>query len=294
MTQEQEHVDPRSDPARTLKEFPYFTARPVTGNAHSAEQDIWVVGVFQHDADGAETQVGSYERNYRFMRTFWWFRRGTRHFALYSTDYTATRVMEIFPGQGFKDIGGEDPDEGGFCPVELYVPDCRKHEFQEHSGLGELIVNWSDPLASLAPGCEFGKTAETHRGRAKLRDAEGRYIEREELRETLDGAERLVKVPAWGTQQDYESGWIRYPPDHGFVYGCFWACPYQIQYLDLSRVEEGIIRREERFGYIDLPSSVLLRNAVQLDNQSCKVSIAITSVWDLQRGRLLSPEIGSV
>ena len=91
-------------------------------------------------------------------------------------------------------------------------------------------------------------------------------------------------MPVWGEQQDYESGWITFPPDHGFVFGCVWGAPYQIQYLDLRRVEEGLIQREERDGFIDLPSSVFLRNAVDVDYDAGKVAIAIGTVWDLQKG----------
>jgi len=38
----------------------------------------------------------------------------------------------------------------------------------------------------------------------------------------------------------------------GFVWGCFWADDYfsKVQLLDLSRVRDGVIRREERFGYL--------------------------------------------
>src|SRR5438270_431001 len=103
MTDNPENFDPRSEAAKKLNEYPYFTARTVSKRDDPAEWCICVVGVYQHD--GTETQIGSYERNYRFLRTFWWFRRGTRHFALYSKDYTATRIMEIIPGHGIEDLG---------------------------------------------------------------------------------------------------------------------------------------------------------------------------------------------
>ncbi len=42
--------------------------------------------------------------------------------------------------------------------------------------------------------------------------------------------------------------------DFGFVWGCHWGDDnsWKVQYLDLSRVQQGIIRREERFGYVEL------------------------------------------
>jgi len=51
----------------------------------------------------------------------------------------------------------------------------------------------------------------------------------------------------------------------GFVAGCVWGddSSWKIQYLDLSRVEEGIITRDDRLGYIHLPSKMSLVEAVE-------------------------------
>jgi hypothetical protein len=42
--------------------------------------------------------------------------------------------------------------------------------------------------------------------------------------------------------------------DFGFVWGCYWGDDnsWKVQYLDLSRVQQGIISRDERFGYVEL------------------------------------------
>jgi hypothetical protein len=269
--------DPRSQEAQQSKEHPYYTARPIRTIDNNPAWDSFDVGVFEHRPDGSATQIGSYRRNYGLLRTFWSFRRGPRYFALYSPEYTATRVMEIFPGEGFKDICGEEPAANGFCPVEFYVPDCRQHFSQEFSGPGEAITDWNDPLASLPIGCEFRKNSGTHRGRAKLLGAEGQHLRTE---------------TSWvlGEEQDYESGWIIFPPNHGFVAGCVWGddSSWKIQYLDLSRVEEGIIQRDERFGYIELPRSVALRNAIHLHKLADipRVEIAVSTDWDLQTGKM--------
>ena len=39
--------------------------------------------------------------------------------------------------------------------------------------------------------------------------------------------------------------------DFGFVWGCIWGddASWKVQYLDLSRIQQGELRREERFGY---------------------------------------------
>ena len=40
----------------------------------------------------------------------------------------------------------------------------------------------------------------------------------------------------------------------GFVWGCYWGddSSWKVQYLDLSRVQQGVLRREDRFGYVEV------------------------------------------
>ena len=43
----------------------------------------------------------------------------------------------------------------------------------------------------------------------------------------------------------------------GFVWGCYWGddSSWKVQHLDLSRVQQGTISRDERFGYVELATS---------------------------------------
>src|SRR5262249_23621016 len=43
----------------------------------------------------------------------------------------------------------------------------------------------------------------------------------------------------------------------GFVWGCYWGgdSSWKVQYLDLSRIQEGIITRDDRFGYVELATT---------------------------------------
>ena len=83
------------------------------------------VGVFRK-VDGKEEKVGEYQRNYSsFYKTFCWFTKDGKDYALYSPDYTATRIMEL---PSCRDLGGEAPDGFGFCPVEFFVPTYRDYE----------------------------------------------------------------------------------------------------------------------------------------------------------------------
>jgi len=52
----------------------------------------------------------------------------------------------------------------------------------------------------------------------------------------------------WTADEEWPTG------DFGFVWGCVWGddSSWKVQYLDLRRVGEGVILRDERFGYVEL------------------------------------------
>jgi hypothetical protein len=47
------------------------------------------------------------------------------------------------------------------------------------------------------------------------------------------------------------------------VAGCVWGddTSWKVQYLDLSRARQGIVTRDDRLGYIELPAGIRLANA---------------------------------
>lgn len=69
-----------------------------------------------------DVKIGEYKRNVETLdNTFFAFRSpyNGKDYALYSSDFTATRIMEL---PGCLDIGGEEPDIDGFCPEDYLVP----------------------------------------------------------------------------------------------------------------------------------------------------------------------------
>lgn len=132
-----------------------------------------------------ETLLGGYTRNYpRFaIETFLPFSRGNRDFALFSADYTCTRIMEL---PSCRDISGEQPSSAGFCPVGYCVPEI--------------------------------------------------YVSETSSRES----------------------------DIGFVSGCVWGddSSWKVECLDLTRVSEGVLKRDSRLGYFELPGKVNLPEAI--------------------------------
>lgn len=96
----------------------YF-ADPVAVKSEPGYWNTLVVSVMAEMSDGTTSKIGEYPRNYHCMYdTFCPFRQGDEWFALYSTDYTATRVMAL---PSCEDLGGEERDGAGFCPVSFWV-----------------------------------------------------------------------------------------------------------------------------------------------------------------------------
>lgn len=103
----------------------------------------------------------------------------------------------------------------------------------------------------------------------------------------------------WDADDEWPNG------DFGFVWGCHWGddSSWKIQYLDLSRVQLGVVRREERFGYVELATSgygspcltlagEALRKSdpphfidVSRCNRVTQITFAVEMQFDLESGR---------
>jgi hypothetical protein len=97
-----------------------------------------IVHIFLREEDGTEREIGQYPRNYPSFvsKTFCPFKQGDKEYALYSTDYTATRVMEL---PSCKDIAGEEPESCGFCPTGYYVPGMDEEDWNDVEELAGQI-----------------------------------------------------------------------------------------------------------------------------------------------------------
>jgi hypothetical protein len=109
--------------------------------------------------------VGSYERNYpSLFDTFCPFAKAGRESALYSPDYTGTRVMEL---PSCRDLGGEERSSEGFCPVDYFVPvDADTNEAGDVGLVAGCIwgddTSWKIQALDLS-GVESGKVARDDR-----------------------------------------------------------------------------------------------------------------------------------
>ena len=221
------------------------------------------VGVFRSDGD-VEEQVGEYDRDYpSLFNTFFHCRYGDQDYALYSPQYTVTRIMEL---PSCRDIGGEEPHSMGFCPVDLYVPRYIDREYTNPKGeQSRYRVNNPKPEY-------LGARVQT-------------FYRRDE--ET--GKQESEETP------DRPVGPVVYYP-FGFVAGCIWGddSSWKIEFLDLSEIHNGVIKRDARFGYIKMPVNMSLKDAVQmgdyqydLTDEINYITIAVERRFDLATGKLM-------
>lgn len=83
---------------------------------------------------------------------------------------------------------------------------------------------------------------------------------------------------------------IIHPPKFGLVAGCVWMDEHymKIQYLDLSKVEDGIFTRDDRFGRIMLARGTKLRDVVSNEFDiliAGKIHIATVQEYELDTGK---------
>jgi hypothetical protein len=101
----------------------YFQ-KPVGPCTYDTTRERWYyehpIGIFRKLEGGGEEQIGEYKRNYSDEGPFCPFTQGGKDYALYSPQYTVTRVLSL---PDCKDIAGEVDETGvGYCPFEFCVP----------------------------------------------------------------------------------------------------------------------------------------------------------------------------
>ena len=117
---------------------------------------------------------------------------------------------------------------------------------------------------------------------------------------------RLMRLPECediGGEEPHQDGfcptsyYVPYDPAKGllgrwgFICGCIWGddTSWKIEYLDFSQAAEGILKREARFGYLELASNLTLREAVNLagyneDDEYGEIEFTVRRVYFMKEG----------
>jgi hypothetical protein len=240
------------------------------------EADIKVEGYSNPVVSDNDTQIGEYKRNYSSMfRTFHPFQLRGTWYALYSRDYTCTRIMSL---PDCRDIGGEEPDSWGFCPVDFWVPPLHYIESLHDEGCPRDDKRGHTPDHTKSCTCGI------------VHDPDKCPTVNKTLWENIPGANRSCTCKErWDEYNKTHHVWHFPDRVHGFIAGCIWGddSSWKIEYLDLNRADEGIIKREARFGYIAMPDHLHLDKAIHLGvgNGHMSLKIATQDYYDLESGK---------
>lgn len=89
----------------------------------------------------------------------------------------------------------------------------------------------------------------------------------------------------WTADREWPTGMF------GFVWGCVWGDDqsWKVQYLDLSSIQNGILRRDDRFGYLELATHPKLEPWEFIrcwsDHGELRVEFSTPRTFDLTTGR---------
>jgi hypothetical protein len=99
----------------------------------------------------------------------------------------------------------------------------------------------------------------------------------------------------WNADCEWPTG------DFGFVWGCIWGDDgsWKLQHLDLSHIRKGVVRRDERFGYLELATHGFENPCLNLDAEPPRnsrpphfivvgrrrVQFAVEMQFDLESGK---------
>jgi hypothetical protein len=205
------------------------------------DQNYFKIGIFRVENE-REEQIGEYVRSLHTRpTTFFPFQQNGEDFALYSPHYSDIRIMKL---PSCKDIGGDESKSDDFCSIDFYVP----------SYMEQKIIS-------------------------KIKNSEGKVEEKlwttkvseqkdEELTEYIKSStdENINTGKTESSETIYRPLTSRLYYPFGFVYGCRWMDDTSVHFLDLSEVENGIVKREARFGYVEKPIGVSLKEAINMEN----------------------------
>lgn len=249
-----------------------YTAKVIEVLEASAERgEVLRIGIFKQHKE-VEEQIGEYTRNFpKLLHTFYPFRKHHKDYALYSPDYTATRIMEL---PSCRDLGGENPDPSGFCPVEFYIPSYVTQSETVTFEESQTSIEVSRDSIVLNPTPENMKTATST----------------ERWPDIQTGVLSDVTITVSPTSPRLYCAF-------GFVAGFIWGDPQiRLQYLDLTDVENGILHRDARFGVVNLSHEIPLSQAVRFcgpldDTHPETVQILTQQMYDCRTGKTISEEL---
>ena len=211
-------------------------------------------------ANGMKEKVGRYRRGYSSLyNTFFPFVHNGKEYALFSDDYTKTSVMELpsctkIATEETRYFQWDDAAKPKFKPIDITEEEYTRLTAEDEA----KGIEYKDRRGHAYEGfCPVDFYVPVYR-KVTFPESLGK------TGKPLEGW--LTGDKCFDVKNDKSvPGPIQYC-DFGFVAGCIWGddSSWKIEFLDLSQVEKGIIRRDDRFGYIELPAKMNLKEAIDM------------------------------
>lgn len=258
----------------TIERFPVKTT-PIP-----SKPGCWnklLVEIFEKTPGSDPVKIGEYRRNYASLfDTFLPFKKNGKYYALYSPSYTATRVMSL---PDCKDLGGEEPTGFGFCPTGYAVPfgEYVHQPFDPSDPRPPVANHQADKWATIVDRRHWWPDDKNGPDYSPEREAE--YLAEKKRTHQL--------VSEWNDRHPYVT--TAFNAEFGFVCGCVWGddSSWKIQHLDLSQVEMGIVKRDDRYGYVELlGGSGTLADAIDIEYwepEDPQIYIAVRQSFDMRK-----------
>jgi len=251
---------PPSD-ARKIKDI--YTAE----TEKISEPNSWVytrVTVWYNAPDGSKIEVYTYDRNYSMLNTFMPFRQYKdgewRDYAIISPAYVTFEVLELHREQAAKVIAVR--------PVPVR----------------ELTQEWIDMLSpatltnSMSP--LFGKVLGDQIPQEGFCGVDY-YIP--DIMDFLDPSDFAVTSDSDAFDREWVADGMEVAGgQYGWYSGCIWGddSSWKLRYLDLSRISEGIVTEDERYGYWELPEGSLADNIELSVDGYTRINLAVSVFKD--------------
>jgi hypothetical protein len=189
---------------------------------------------------------------------------GQRVVASYHRNYDMLRTFEPFR-QGDRDYALISPNYTATSVIDLQTGEIVASEEPDALGfcpVGFYVPDWWDVHPSRSPHVVPGHPED----------------------------EPFMRPGTLGWEDEHE-----WPSrgDFGFVWGCIWGddSSWKVQYLDLSEIRNGVIRREERFGYLKLAAFPQLDAPEFIQVwERCHVRFVVEKDFDLRTGREITDD----
>lgn len=254
-------IVPQPTPNAQLDRFlPYSVAEYVVPSPSPSFGSSCLLIVFYHD-----TPVGGFVRNYPAYgtTTFAPFCQDGQWYALYSTDYTALRVLRLF-NDHIEDWCGQTATPYGFCPTYATVP-----YYVHADGSAETKEN----EAQHPPIWIYSQSALQYALALARELPYPQYAVPQAVKDCLDHNAESRKA----IESRLNSANV------ALIAGCYWGddSNWKLRLVDLRQIAQQQLIVKELFGYVEMPTQIEhIEDMIQMTGLA-SFDITMTRSFDL-------------